>query len=238
MKTSIARQCCSAVLLCSVLLAACAPETALQKVAQSVEAPAVFPASYYQQREAQGAKILRIDAKRSLLVLEVRRAGVFARLGHDHVVASHDLEGYVAPDEGRADISVRLAQLVIDEADLRAQAGFLTQPTADDIAGTRRNMLTRVLDSDRYPTALIHIARKNAEPLLSVAITLHGVTRSFEIPAVVEDIAGGMRVSGKMSFNQSDFGIVPFSILNGAIQVQDRLDLRFRIVADRVVKQF
>jgi hypothetical protein len=34
-----------------------------------------------------------------------------------------------------------------------------------------------------------------------------------------------------MSFNQSDFGIVPFSVLGGALQVRDRLDLSFRIVA-------
>jgi hypothetical protein len=40
-----------------------------------------------------------------------------------------------------------------------------------------------------------------------------------------------MMVSGTMHFNQSDFGIVPYSVLNGALRVQDRLDLRFRIDA-------
>jgi hypothetical protein len=34
-----------------------------------------------------------------------------------------------------------------------------------------------------------------------------------------------------MHFNQSDFGIVPVSVLGGAMQVQDRLDLQFRILA-------
>jgi len=34
-----------------------------------------------------------------------------------------------------------------------------------------------------------------------------------------------------MSLNQTDFGITPLSVLGGAIQVQDKLDLRFHIVA-------
>jgi hypothetical protein len=34
-----------------------------------------------------------------------------------------------------------------------------------------------------------------------------------------------------MSFNQSDFGITPLSILGGAIRVQDSVDLRFNILA-------
>jgi len=40
-----------------------------------------------------------------------------------------------------------------------------------------------------------------------------------------------MSITGMLGLNQSDFGIVPFSILGGAIQVQDRISLRFRIHA-------
>jgi polyisoprenoid-binding protein YceI len=65
-----------------------------------------------------------------------------------------------------------------------------------------------------------------------VSITLHGTTRTFEVPARIETTPNEIVVSGQMHFNQTDFGIVPFSVLNGALQVQDRLDMRFRIVAD------
>jgi len=216
-----------------LLVAACAPDVPLQ--AQKTPPPpslSGLPDAAYRQAQAEGKNILRVDGHKSLVVFEVRRAGAFARFGHDHVVASHDVQGYVAPDDNKADLLVQLDQLVIDEAPLRAEAGFTTQPTADDIAGTRRNMLNKVLEVDRYPTALMHIERKG-EAMLSVTITLHGTTRTFDVPAQIASTADGLTVSGKMTFNQSDFGIVPFSILNGAIQVADRLDMRFNIVAER-----
>lgn len=219
--------------VCAILLVSCAPDTRVQKPEQRVKHAVIYSESDYLKAEAQGKKILRVNSQRSLLVLEVRRAGAFARFGHDHVVASHDVTGFVSLDDGRADLSVPLEKLVIDEADLRAEAGFTTQPTQDDIEGTRRNMLNKVLDASQYPLALIHIERKRTEDLLAVTINLHGVSRTFEVPAEIQTTTEGLIVSGKMHFNQTDFGIVPFSILNGAIQVQDRLDLRFRIVADK-----
>lgn len=219
--------------LCATFLVSCAPDARLRQSEQSDESVAIFPQSYYLQAKAQGKKIFRVNSQQSLLVLEVRRAGAFARFGHDHVVASHDVIGFVSPVDGRADLSAPLEKLVIDEAALRAEAGFTTQPTQDDIEGTRRNMLNKVLDAVQFPLALIHIERKSAESALAVTINLHGISRSFEVPVEMQATAEGLVVSGKMHFKQSDFGIVPFSILNGAIQVQDRLDLRFRIVADK-----
>ena len=84
--------------------------------------PDGFPASYYQQLSQRGGEVLQIDPTQSLIVIEVRRAGSLANLGHDHVIASHDVQGYVAPSEGRADFYIRLDQLVVDESELRAEA--------------------------------------------------------------------------------------------------------------------
>lgn len=219
------------------LLCSCTPQQPIRQVVDSnVVAPA-FPEEYYRHAEIQGKRILRVDGKQSMVVLEVRRAGPFAHLGHDHVVATHDVSGFVAPDAGRADLSVPLDKLVVDEKDLREEAGFGTQPTPDDIAGTRHNMLTKVLESQRFPLALIHITERNTTQrdaaMLDVTITLHGVSRTFSVPSIVQRTSDHMVVAGRMQFRQSDFGIVPFSILNGAIRVEDALALRFRIVATR-----
>jgi polyisoprenoid-binding protein YceI len=210
-------------------LAACAPDLRQQR-SPAPDTP-VFPEAYYRQAQARGEKILQVDAKQSLLVLEVRRAGALAHFGHDHVVASHDVKGYIAPDAERADLLIRLDELRVDEADLRKQAGFDTQPSADDIAGTRHNMLSKVLQADRYPYALVHIERKGSDTRLRVAITLHGQTRTYLVPATIEPTKDGMLVIGSMQFNQTDFGITPYAVLNGALSVQDRLDLRFSIAA-------
>src|SRR5438046_1043555 len=163
----------------STMLAACAP--LLREPAQAPAAPpADFPEGYYREAAAQGKPVFRVDSRESLVVIEVRRSGSLARLGHDHVVASHEVGGYVAPDEGRADLYVQLERLEVDEAALRAEAGFDTQPTESDIEGTRANMLVRVLEADRFPFALIRVSGADAsqrDVTLSVAITLHGSTR-------------------------------------------------------------
>lgn len=220
------------VLIGTATLAGCAPRISPPIVALPAQTPADFPEAYYRQAEAAGRKVLRIDTHRSLVTIVVRRGGALARLGHDHVVASHDVRGYVDADEGRADLYVALERLVVDEPDLRAGAGLNTQPSKEAIEGTRRNMLEKVLDAERFPFALIRVIRETKDsPILHVTITLHGTSRTFVIPAQVENLAGAIRLHGQMTFNQTDFGITPFSILGGAIQVQDRLDLHFQIHA-------
>jgi len=219
-------------LLLASMLAGCTAKISTTAMPDDMHMPADFPAAYYQQARAAGAKVLRIDTKSSLVTIHVRRGGLLARLGHDHVVASHDVNGYADTSAGRADLYVPLQRLAVDEPALRSAAGFTTQPAESDIEGTRRNMHNKVLESASFPYALIRISRLTADrPNLSVAITLHGATHTYEVPAQIATVADGLAISGQMSINQSDFGITPFSILGGALQVQDRVDLNFRILA-------
>lgn len=214
------------------ILSACAPGIPPQMQAVGAEAPADFPKTYYLNARSLGKPILRVNSTQSLVVIEVHRAGALARLGHDHVVASHNVSGYASLPEGIADFYVPLEQLVVDEPGLRAEAGFDTQPSPEAIEGTRNNMLKTTLDAGHYPFALIHATWADTNRrMLNLLITLHSKTRNYEVPAQIEIIRNGIVVDGKMSFNQSDFGITPLSVLGGAIQVQDKLDLRFHIVA-------
>jgi hypothetical protein len=219
------------VLVAGALVSACAPPR-LGEPAQGGR-PADFPAQEYRSALAQGSPIYRVDAASTLIVLEVRRAGSLARLGHDHVVASHDVDGYVLPDAAHADLYVRLDRLVVDETALRDAAGFDTHPSPADIVGTRGNMLDKVLDADAYPFARIRVDGVDASGVIDVALTLHGMTRAMRVPAQIERTAGELIVSGRVTLAQTDFGIAPLSILGGAIQVRDAVDVRFRIDAKR-----
>lgn len=230
---------------CAVLLAlvvaGCAQqgrEPAREPDSATALAPEMSLRKAYEEAAAQGRSVQRVDAAQSLVVVTVRRGGSLGHLGHDHVVASHAVQGWIAPDAGRADLFVPLAELAVDEPLLRAEAGLDTRPSASDIAGTRANMLDKVLETQRFPYALIRVASGDRTATgvgLNVAITLRGVTRTFVVPARAEAGPDTMAVGGSFEFNQSDFGIVPFSILGGAVQVQDRLSLRFRIRSRRTV---
>jgi hypothetical protein len=220
----------------ALMLSGCAPPVREPAPAPAAP-PAEFPEGYYLEAAARGRPVFRVDPAESLVVIEVRRAGSLARLGHDHVVASHEVGGYVAPDEGRADLYVELGRMAVDEAALRAGAGFDTQPSESDIEGTRANMLVRVLEADRFPFALIRVSGVDAsrpEAAMSVAITLHGVTRALQAPGRIDAGADLIDVSGRLSFDQTDFGITPYSVLGGAIAVRNGVDLRFRIRASRL----
>src|SRR6266566_6982141 len=146
--------------LLSTVLAGCAPLLRGPAPAPATP-PADFPEGYYREALAQGKPVFRVDSRESLVVIEVRRSGSLARLGHDHVVAGHEVGGYVAPDEGRADLYVALACMQVDEPALRKEAGFDTQPGESDIEGTRSNMLEKVLEADKFPFALIGVSGAN-----------------------------------------------------------------------------
>jgi polyisoprenoid-binding protein YceI len=216
------------------LLAGCAE---ILRVEAPVAPPPEFPESFYQQALKAGKPVYRVDSAASLVAIEVRRGGSLARLGHDHVVASHDVTGYLAPGEGRADLYVALARLAVDEPGLRKEAGFDTQPTESDIEGTRSNMLNHVLEAEKFPYAVIAVKdadAKQRQATIAVAITLHGTTRSFRVPAEIEADDKAIAVSGKLDFKQTDFGITPYALLGGAIAVKDGLALRFSIRAKRM----
>jgi hypothetical protein len=219
-----------------VLLAACA-SNAPAPPGSDLQASGDLPEGYYRRLVAKGKPVFRVDPAGSLVVMEVRRRGALAQLGHDHIVASRDIAGYVAPDEGRADFQVPLNSLVVDEPALRTEAGFDTEPSAADIADTRRNMLEKVLETDRHPEALIAVSAgpADADPQqFRIAITLHGTTRTVDAVAQVVKGTDEVTVTGTTAIDQSWFGITPLSLLGGAVAVQDRVNIRFRMRARRI----
>ncbi|MFA9216314.1 MAG: YceI family protein [Sphingomonadaceae bacterium] len=230
-----------------VLLAACSPlrDTAVPPVptpvpapmpapvALPVPAPASIPAvdDPLARLVARGAAQLVIDPDASLIAVTVRRGGAFARFGHDHVVASRRLSGRVDLLRYSTDIEFRLDQMSVDEAGLRQIAGLDTQPDADAIAGTRRNMLVKVLDAEHFPLVRIHAERLAVGQPLQASITLHGVRRTMALPVTLREHNGRLLVDGTLQLRQTDFGLVPYSVMGGALAVQDQLELRFSIVA-------
>jgi hypothetical protein len=186
----------------------------------------------YRRAAAAGLAVYAVDPGVSLLAVTVRRAGLMGRLGHDHVVASHTLAGYVAPDAGCADVSFGLDQMTVDEPQLLRDAGIATQPSPQAIEGTRKNMLGPVLEAQRHPVVRLH-AQRQAAGGLRVAVTLHGVTRRLEMPATVQVDAAQVSASGTARLKQTDFGITPFSVGGGLLAVDDALEVRYHIVARR-----
>lgn len=224
-------------LLLALLLAlvACAPPPA-PPPAPARGAPADFPSQTYRRAAAQAKPVYRVDTRDSRILIYVYRGGILARMGHDHVVASHDVHGYaVFPADGsgvRADLYFPVSTLSVDEAALRADAGLETTPSAEDIQGTRRHMLHSVLEAQEYPYVRLRVTRITGRPpdvLVSCELTLHGQTHALEVPARVNRNGPRLSATGELTIRQTDFGITPYSVLGGALAVKDEIRIRFEL---------
>lgn len=174
----------------------------------------------------------------------VYRGGALAKLGHDHVIAARDVSGFLRyTDLGgerfqlTGDLYLPLAAMTVDEPALREAAGFDTTPSADDREGTRGNML-KSLDAATFPfaevafsTVPVDDASIGSDVPVDVTFSLHGAVREMVVPVKLAVSPNGMSATGTFSLVQSDFGIKPFSVLGGALAVQDNIDLRFEIFA-------
>lgn len=234
MRMKRAARAASAALLLALLASCGTAPTAPSGSAPAARLPADVPVERYAQAASRGEPVYRVDPGASLVTLIVRRAGSLARLGHDHVIASRSVQGLVNARGGSADLSIALSELSVDEPALRAQVGLDTQPTASDIEGTRANMLDKVLEVQKFPYALVRLRSVDASRPASVTLVLHGTSRSFDVPVAVATNGDGLGARGSLEIKQSDFGITPFSILGGAIQVKDEVEVRFDIRALRL----
>lgn len=219
-----------------VLLAACAGRAPVEPAPDADEtmAAAVDRAS---------ATEYRVDTDASLLQLYVYRAGALARLGHNHVVASRDLEGTIwyRDRQGRSAfrISLPVAELTVDEPALREAAGddFPGEIPAEDIEGTRGNLLGEaVLDADAHPditAELVAVQDAGDELTATAAVTLRGQRRLLDFPVQLSVEGERLVATGETTVSHAELGLQPFSVMGGALSVAEEMGVRYRIVARR-----
>lgn len=190
-----------------------------------------------------GATLYQIDPQASVLHIFVYRAGTFARLGHNHVLTSKSLNGRVwmrsqFPGSG-FELSLPVADLVVDDSDARRAAGTDFPPDIPDAdkEGTRKNMLRKeVLDADTYPNVTVKsatVAGSMQAPKITARITIKNASHDVVVPTNIVVNGDRLSVSGEFDILQTDFGMKPFSVALGALEVQDRLHVRFNLVASK-----
>jgi polyisoprenoid-binding protein YceI len=216
----------------ALVLAGCAAQPHKAEPSPSPRAVAGHPA-VGRQYEVVGSE--------SLLIVRVYRGGRLARAGHNHIVASHNLAGtvYVTKDLAHSsfELEVPVAELTVDEAELRAAQGADFAADVPDSAkeGTRRNMLgAAVLDAEHYPE--ISLRCENLEMVgegltAQVEVRIRDQVRTFTAAVAYTLGPNELLAQGELPLKQTDLGLAPFTALLGALQVQDEMQLQFHIVA-------
>ncbi len=173
----------------------------------------------------------------------VRHGGKLALFGHDHVVSATTFHGYirlVANDlkSSRADVRLALNSLIVDDPVVRQQFALDTQPTPQDIEKTSAHMHGKVLQTDFWPRVHLRVELTGGTmdaPEARLTMQLHGQEQSFPITFKVAGMGTErLQVNGAFSLRQSDYGITPFSILGGGLQVLDQVDVTFKLQANQV----
>jgi hypothetical protein len=148
---------------------------------------------------------------------------------------------WVHPEFARSgfELSFPVAQLVVDDTQARRAAGsdFPPDIPQSDKDGTRKNMLKpEVLDGDRYPEVKVRSARVAGTleaPQVTASVTIKDQSRDIEVPVKIAVQGAKLTASGEFDILQTQFGIKPFSVALGALEVQDRLHIKFDLVAEK-----
>ena len=191
---------------------------------------------------ADDARQYTIDAAGSDVHWLVYKAGTLARLGHNHVISVADLTGTATtnagdPSASRFELEFHVQALTVDDPKLRSGLGpdFSSVPSADDIAGTRKNMLSdRVLMGEKYQTIKVTgVGPSGAADAQTLEITVELLGRKVPliVPTKLEMHGDDLTASGEFDLTHSALGMMPFTVMLGALQVADNMKFLYRIHA-------
>lgn len=172
---------------------------------------------------------------RSKFMVKASRGGLLWFKGHDHHLAVKDFDG-------RAELVLDMLEPSSLELSVRAAS---LEETSDEFTPQQKAIINKelkeiVLESDKYPEIKFKSTKVSGtvnngrfEIIVGGDITLHGVTRRLDIPAMVSLEGDTLRAVGKFSINRSDFNVKATNAFHGLVRVKNKLKFTFDIVAER-----
>ncbi|MEA3151084.1 MAG: hypothetical protein QOD56_2023, partial [Gammaproteobacteria bacterium] len=134
-------------------------------------------------------------------------------------------------------LSLPVADFVIDDAQARSEEGpdFSEAVPQDARSGTRHNMLSAaLLDGDKFPTiTLSSVAVTRTEGALGATLVarIAGHESTLVVPFALEVSKDRVSAAGTVTLRQTALGLVPYSVMLGALQVQDEFTVKFKLLA-------
>ena len=184
-------------------------------------------------------RVFYLLPKKSVIRLKVYPGGRLAHLGHHHLIITDQVRGLIQwhpnPAKSGFTLLIPVAGLMVDPAAARQAAGpeFSKTVSDKDILGTRRNMLgPKVLDAENFPFIEVrshHLSGTPPQLSAEFNITIKGVTQQIIAPISLTREGDEIKAIGQLPLSQQAFGITPFSLLGGALAVQDRIWIEYEM---------
>lgn len=168
-----------------------------------------------------------LDASNGELLLATGVQGRAARMGHRLAIAMtrwHATVSWAGSEPATVELVVETDSLEV----LRGEGGVKGLSTPEK-AVVRSNAL-KSLDASRFPE--IRFVAQGVDKTddgyrLSGELTVRGKTRDHVIELRTEDLGDEWRMSTESTVRQTDYGIKPYSVLMGSVQVADDVALSF-----------
>lgn len=168
---------------------------------------------------------LNPDPNASTVALWTYKEGLLSKMAHDLKIR---IDGWKAPLE-RENGSFKVDVVIpVDGLHVAGQVkGDQVTPMADkDHADIDKSMRTKVLDAAKFPEIRYEgagAAPTSGEMRVDGKLTLKGKTQPLPVTCKVSDGPEGTRVQGEVRFQQTQFGVTPFSALMGTLKVKDEV---------------
>lgn len=224
-------------LVATLLLVSCATHPPKQVLHPVIGETPTHP------EDLRGARLFRISPAASTIHILVYRGGTLANLGHNHVISSKSVSGFIWQHDKETslcgfDIAMPVKDLIVDDNEARAAEGGDFPLDVPDSArqGTQHNMLSEaLLDAEQFPVIRLQSANLSGDtrsPRVVAHVTIRDQFHLYSLPVTVESDSHTLHARGEFTIKQTDFGIKPFSVAMGALQVQDELTIKFDLQAE------
>lgn len=171
-----------------------------------------------------------LDAADGELLLATGVRGRAARMGHRLTIAMtrwHATVSWAGPEPAAVQLVVETDSFEV----LRGEGGVkgLSGP---EKAVVRSNAL-KSLDAGRFPE--IRYAARVIDKIgdgyrLTGQLEVHGKSRAHVVQLRTEDLGDAWRMSTESTVRQTDYGIKPYSLLMGSVQVTDDVSVSFTAI--------
>lgn len=206
--------------------------------ALSAMAPAgVSRAAAPSNRQTNTTARYRLDSSQSKFIAHALRGGLFWFKGHEHLVAAREFSGEAQLNS--ASLAASSLQLSVRTDSMVETSDAFTEPQKQIINKELREI---VLEPGKYPEIVFRSNSVSGKTPgsgqydlnIAGALTLHGVTRSIEIPAKVTVSGNDLRAVGEFSIDRSDFNVKATSAFHGMVRVRKKVKFTFDIVGHRI----
>ena len=162
-----------------------------------------------------------IDLSRSLLTVNVGKAGLLKAFGHEHVVEAHISRGLIR------EASPPRIEFAVDSSKMSVRPDKAISAKAQ--AKIQDGMHHKVLEVEAYPeihfrsTAISESSSKSWS--VTGILTLHGIAKSIALDVT----RNGNAYAGTTRIRQSEYGIKSEKVAGGLVRVEDELVISFEV---------